>query len=352
MRSKAGELPNYPLSHQPGHSITEKAMEQLQQKLLGPTNLHPPRLPLSTDALSPQATLYEKPRQSVSPVRSRAVEGKLVVNLSEAKARESSLPVTPISYDQQPRPLPPVASRSAAEATWQVALEEATASLTAATSNDPHNTQEAYQHARLRLLQLVAGNKGAALEPIPGLTPTEQSYWSNQLFALSTLLDHDAQADDEKRAALAGSQLADAVTQLSELSALSVRNLTFCKKVYGYGDYEILKESNGKTVFKPGQAVTLYAEMDNFRSESTEKGYHTSLATSYEVLDQNGHRVEGGEFATVDDYCQRHRHDFYIEYTFELPKRIYPSGYQIRLMIRDRLSGKIGKATVDFEIEE
>ena len=98
--------------------------------------------------------------------------------------------------------------------------------------------------------------------------------------------------------------------------------------------------------------MTLYAEIDNFRSESTERGYHTSLATSYEVLDQAGNRVEGGEFANVDDYCRNKRNDFYIEYTFQLPSRIYASNYQLRLLIRDRLSGKIGKATADFEIHE
>ncbi|MGI9458028.1 MAG: hypothetical protein ACR2NU_15795 [Aeoliella sp.] len=278
------------------------------------------------------------------------------------------LPATPIavttptdednsqaSYTELPRPLPPVdeelpstTSDDVPIDTWGESVEQAMAQLAAATSDDPHSTSEAYQHARLRMLNIVAGNEVSALEPIPGLTPTEQSYWSNQLFALATLLDHDEQPDDGQRAALASEHLASAVAKLGELSALSVRNLTFCTEVFGYGDYE----SQEKAVFQPGQSVTLYAEMENFRSESTEKGYHTSLATSYEVLDQNGNRVEGGEFATVDDYCMRQRRDFYIEYTFDLPSRIYANRYQLRLMIRDRLSGKIGKATIDFEIKE
>lgn len=263
------------------------------------------------------------------------------------------------SYEQSPTlmPMPAVATDGMPPQSgmqvdeprdWQDALAGTIDQLARQSSSDPRNTLEAYEHVRLRLLQLAAGNKEQALEPIPGLTPTEQTYWSNQMFAIATLLEHDAMPDDQQRAALAREQLAEAQSRLGELSNLAARNLTFCEKVYGFGDYDRRQSST----FKPGESVTLYTEIDNFRSESTKKGYHTSLATSYEVLDQSGNRVEGGEFATVDDYCARKRNDFYIEYTIELPNRIYASKYQLRLLIRDRLSGKIGKSTVDFEIEE
>jgi hypothetical protein len=231
---------------------------------------------------------------------------------------------------------------------WQDALTLTIQQLSTTSPAEPRNTDEAYQHVRLRLLQLVAGDREHALEPIPGLTPTEQTYWSNQFFAISTLLETEEQPDDQQRANLAATQLAEASAKLGELSHLVIRGTTFCEKVYGYGDYDALEEA----VFAPGHTVTLYAEIGNFRSESTEKGYHTSLATSYEVLDQAGNRVEGGEFGNVDDYCLNKRKDFYIEYTFQLPDRIYASNYQLRLLIRDRLSGKISKSTIDFEIKE
>lgn len=229
---------------------------------------------------------------------------------------------------------------------WQEALSGAIDQLARQSSNDPRNTLEAYEHVRLRLMQLAAGDKDQALDVIPGLTPTEQSYWSNQMFAIATLLEHDSMPDDQQRAALASQQLAEAQSRLGELANLAANSLTFCDKVYGFGDYDKRKTNS----FKAGESVTLYTEIENFRSESTEKGYHTSLATSYEVLDQSGNRVEGGEFANVDDYCARKRSDFYIEYTIELPDRIYASKYELRLLIRDRLSGKIGKSTLELEI--
>ncbi|WP_425398011.1 hypothetical protein [Aeoliella sp.] len=231
---------------------------------------------------------------------------------------------------------------------WQEALGQTIDNLADDVAKDPRSTDEAYQHVRLRLMQLVAGDQDLALEPIPGLTPTEQSYWKNQLFAIATLLDHEAMPEEQARAALAAEQLSEAAARLGELSDLELRNMSFCEKVYGFGDYR-KHQFDG---YKAGQQVKLYAEVDNFRSESDEKGYHTSLATSYEVLDQAGNLVEGGEFAIVEDYCSRKRQDFYIEYTVHIPKQIYPSKYELRLTMRDRLSGKIGKSSVMFEIVE
>ncbi len=231
---------------------------------------------------------------------------------------------------------------------WRDSVDMAIKQLEEVTPPEPRSTHEAYQFSRLRLLQLIAGNGQAPMSPIPGLTPTEQGYWSSQLFALTTMLDHTTHADDQQRAALARSQLQEADRKLGEISQLSILNLSFCTKVLAYGNYVPLE----KTAFRPGQAVRLYAELENFRSDSTEKGYHTSLATSYEVLDKNGDRVAQGEFATIDDYCLRRRRDFYMEFALDLPARVYASSYTLQIQVRDRLSGKLAKSSVPFTIAD
>lgn len=322
---------------------------------------HRTHLPNSTTAeptpLPPADTL---PTYQQHHLPNSASPGMYAPQNLEPSAQAEPMPkvdptIQTAGYDESPKLMPvPDAGESsprpAAEPPrdWRQLANESIERLASQTTAEPRSTADAYQHVRLRLMQLAAGNNQQALEPIPGLTPTEQTYWTNQLFALSTLLDHEALPDEQQRAGLAESQLNEAVGRLGELSNLAVRNLAFCQKVYGYGDYD--KTESGK--FKPGAAVTLYAEVDHYRSESTEKGYHTSLATSYEILDQAGNRVDGGEFATVDDYCGRKRNDFYIEYTIGLPDRIYASHYKLRVLIRDRLSGKIGKSSIEFEIAE
>jgi hypothetical protein len=229
---------------------------------------------------------------------------------------------------------------------WQQHVERAAEHLSKRVVDSPSTTAEIHQHVSLRMLWLLAGDTEKALEPIPHITPGEQDYWKSQLFALATYLDHHAQPDDKRRAAAAVIRLDDAVTNLRQLGSLTLRNLSFCKNVYGYGSLEPF----GADRFSPGQQVSLYVEVENYHSRSTEKGYCTSLASTYELLDDKGERVGGGEFPDVDDCCQSRRRDFHIQYGLALPEGLAAGHYQLELVVKDRQSDKIGHATASFEI--
>jgi hypothetical protein len=103
-------------------------------------------------------------------------------------------------------------------------------------------------------------------------------------------------------------------------------------------------------LFSPGQQVALYVEIENYHSKSTEKGYCTSLGSTYEVLNDHGERIAGGEFPDVDDCCRSRRRDFHIQYGLTLPERMEPGRYRLQLVIKDRQSDKMGHATIAFEI--
>ncbi len=231
---------------------------------------------------------------------------------------------------------------------WQTDLQTTISQLEKNLSPTPRSTNEVHQHMRLRMLHLLADNQEEALAPIPGASPTQQDYWSKQLFALSSFLDNQRQPDDKQRAAGSLIHLDQARSKLAELATLQVRNISFVDQVEGFGIYE-RRESQE---FRPGDPVTLYAEVENFRSDSTKTGYRTALATSYEVVDQNGQRVDGRQFPDVEDICQSQRQDFHMQYGVTLPTRIYPGKYELRLIITDQLSHKIGQAGVPFEIVE
>jgi hypothetical protein len=99
---------------------------------------------------------------------------------------------------------------------WRVLVESAAADLSRRTSASPATTAEVHQHASLRMLHLLAGDTEKALEPIPHISPVEQDYWSRQLFALATYLDHHSQTDDKRRAAASVIHLDQAVSSLRE----------------------------------------------------------------------------------------------------------------------------------------
>ena len=215
-------------------------------------------------------------------------------------------------------------------------------------SNSPATTAEIHQHVSLRILRLLAGQTESALQPIPHISPAEQDYWSRQLFALATYLDHHSQPDDKRRAAASVTHLDEAVANLRDLGALSLRNFAFCKNIYGYGAIEPYQEDR----FSPGQQVALYVEVENYHSRSTKKGFTTSLGSTYEILDEKRERVDGGEFPDVDDCCRSRRRDFHIQYGLTLPPRLTPGQYRLQVVVKDRQSDKIGHATAPFEIRD
>jgi len=231
-------------------------------------------------------------------------------------------------------------------ADWQQLVERAADDLSDRVAATPATTAEVHQHVSLRMLWLLAGDTEKALAPIPHISPAEQDYWSRQIFALATYLDHHSQPDDKRRAAASVNHLDSATTSLRELGALSLRNFMFCKNVYGYGSIETFAND----LFSPGQQITLYVEVENYSSKSTEHGYRTSLGSTYEVLDDHGERIAGGEFPDVDDCCRSRRRDFHIQYGLVLPERIEPGRYQLQLIVKDRQSDKIGHATASFDI--
>jgi hypothetical protein len=94
----------------------------------------------------------------------------------------------------------------------------------------------------------------------------------------------------------------------------------------------------------------VYVEVENFSSSSTAAGYETALGTSYQVLDATGRRVDGAQFRDMVDQCRSRRRDFYLQYTLSMPTGIYPGKYNLELTITDLRAGKIGQATLPFEI--
>ena len=237
-------------------------------------------------------------------------------------------------------------TEDAVQRDWQQHLRLAIDDLNVRLPDGPRSTAEVHQLVSLRLLELLVGNTEAALKPIPNVAAEEQDYWSGQLFALATFLDHHRQPDDERRAAASVVHLDEAVGHLRELGTLSLRNIAFCKNVYGYGAYEPINNPS----FAPGQQVTLYLEVENYHSESTQKGYTTKLGASYELLDEAGERVAGGEFPNVEDCCQSRRRDFHIQYGLVLPKTAKAGKHHLKLVMNDRQSDKMGSASIALEI--
>jgi len=279
--------------------------------------------------------------------------------VSAAPPGDSSKSVRFIGYEaaktENPPPLASTvstpglqSSRDASRLTWDEHLRRAIGALSDEVPDSSRSGDELRRHVRLRLLQLVEGDPEQALKAIAGIPPTQQEFWSAQLYALSTLLDEGFSADVRDRAAEARKHLISAAAELSELSVLELRNMAFCSEVNSYGVHTRFEQYE----FTPGQQLLLYVEVDNFRSEQSEQGYKTTLRSSYAIHDARGNRVAEHDFSSTEDVCQNRRRDFFMRYLVELPERIYPGRHTLTLTIEDVRSQEFAEAKLEFEVVE
>lgn len=260
---------------------------------------------------------------------------------ASASAVQSSLPVQPANH-QTPTTGP------LAKAAWQQQLAPAIVELEKQTRGSPQDADAVARHVWLRMLYLAAGRRDDALKPIPGIAPAQQDYWSKQLFALATYLDSQRTDDSSLRAAEAVQHLTRAAASLAEQGRLRVCNLAFCSAVESYGVHKRIDQHE----FKPDQELLVYAEVENFKSEETEQGFHTALQSSYQILDSQGRRVAHDELPLTEEHCQNRRRDYFVRYFIRLPKTIYDGAYTLEWTIEDTLARKIGQSTIEFTIKQ
>lgn len=276
------------------------------------------------------------PERLPSPPIQTAAAAPVAPPLAPPVAPGLQVQVTPTAYSA---PLQPVAG-SRDELAAAIAQMQQTVPAQAASVADVH------AHMRLRALQLLAGQQEQAYAPIPGATPAQQDFWSKQLFALAAYLDSQPQLDEKLRARAALAPLDDARAKLSELAALEIRHLALAKSVDGFGAY---KPRDGVPI-QPGELLTLYTEIDNFRSMSTAAGFRTTLGASYRLLDAAGTRIDGNQFGDVADDCRTRRRDFHMQCDIPLPKQLTPGRYTLELTVTDHAAASVATATLPLEI--
>lgn len=231
---------------------------------------------------------------------------------------------------------------------WHAPVTAAIRALELQLQGTPTTPAQLAGHAQLRMLYLLVGQQEDALQPIPSAPPAVQEFWAKELYGLATWLDTERTPDATRRAGETKRILEEATTRLGESAPLVVRNLAFCTEVQSYGCAKQFQTYR----FAPGQEVLLYAEVENFASEATPKGFHTSLRSSYQIFDSRGQRVADHQVTTTQEYCQNHRRDFFIAYRLPLPKRIYPGKHTLQLTIEDLKSQKVGQSSIDFTIAD
>ena len=230
---------------------------------------------------------------------------------------------------------------------WRASLDQTLQLLEKELAGSPRQESDgANLAACLRMLHALANHRGEAVAAIEQLPEDEQEYWKHQMHALLLALNADEKHAPSRRAALVLRELRSAQDHLSKLSALDVRNLAFCKAVDSYGCYTEFPTQT----FRPEQEIVLYAEIDNFDVEKVNDKYETELQFSYDILDSSGARVANVALPVDKNRCDNHRRDYFITYTFYLPKDIRPGSYTLQLTVEDLKGHKSNQGSLEFRV--
>ncbi|NNJ25083.1 hypothetical protein [Alienimonas chondri] len=210
--------------------------------------------------------------------------------------------------------------------------------------------QRAEAEIHLRLLHLIAGEHGRALEAVPGLPPAEQEFWQNAIWALSTEMDIDSIPDPADRATHAVAALRVAALKLSEKANLSLKDVNFCHRVDSFGNVQTFERDE----FTPNEPVLIYAAVENFTSERTLEGrFRTVLRSKVEIFRAGG--TELVETLPLDkpmteDLCDNHRQDYFLIYELKIPARIGLGPHVLKLTVEDTLGNATAETELNFTV--
>lgn len=224
------------------------------------------------------------------------------------------------------------------------------AELTSATPTTESERRDFIRrHALLRNLYLLAGRPHDAQQAIPQIDPADQEFWTEMYWAMSSYFDEEMLPSRGDRASQAVDRLASAQRALEPLVPLEIRNLQFCRRIDGYGNYE----SFGVNEFTAGQQLLLYSEVVHFTSEVDPSGVHrTLLESEIEIYSEGASRelIDRTVFPSTEDLCRSRRDDYFHSYRIDLPATVPPGSYVLELTVEDRLSGKTATQSRRFVV--
>jgi hypothetical protein len=97
----------------------------------------------------------------------------------------------------------------------------------------------------------------------------------------------------------------------------------------------------------------IYAEVENLQPElSPLDTYRTSFSGTLEIWsDSSEEPIESWPHASITDDSTTRRSDFYQNYQITLPAHLPQGDYEIRLQVRDDISGRSVDSTLKFAVQ-
>lgn len=254
----------------------------------------------------------------------------------------------------------PVIQSSASEdipvGDWESNIVQAMFAVEQAAANANSDNERQSLEIYLRLLRLIANDRDAAVRSIESLPGQRQTFWREQLFALSQIME--APEDERgqrfinhsRQATKALAHLQNAMQALQTEATLQLKQVQFCEEIRSFGDYDRARS----TMVQSGDPMLVYCEVVNYTTKSLNGSsgefFQTHLVPSYMIFDDRQQVVSQKEFSVVQDRCRSRRQDFYLVLQLEVPD-LSSGKYHLQVSVEDTQAGKIAvSAPLSFQV--
>jgi hypothetical protein len=128
---------------------------------------------------------------------------------------------------------------------------------------------------------------------------------------------------------------------LRQRAALHIEKMLCCRQIDDFGDFVPREPVNGTYTFEGGtgdqlgELVQVYVELRNVSSRRRGESYETRLAGSIKLLDIEGNTAYSRDFTPKPHRGQSPRHDFFVNCSFFVPRKVPPGRYMLCVEVRD-----------------
>ena len=217
---------------------------------------------------------------------------------------------------------------------WQSSTRQAIEQLRYTMTQTPNGGTESNE-IKLRLLEMVLGNKAEAVRPIPSADKTVNEFLGHQVLGFAALLD-DSMQNDRSRYVSAVYRFSEGLQELQNLCPIKLKNVMFVDDMIAYGQY-IARNSQE---FYPGEDALVYMEIENPSmrrfTDRIGDGFEVGVAISYEIRDAHARVVVRQDAGKPAERSLSRKRDFAMTVgPIPLPTSLPPGQYQLRISVTD-----------------
>ena len=182
---------------------------------------------------------------------------------------------------------------------------------------------------RLRVLEMLLGNKTEAAKPMQSADKTVNAFMGNQVLGFAALLD-DSMPDNRGRYVSAAFRFSEGLLELQNLCPFKLKNVMFVDDWVNYGQF-IPRTRD----FHPGESFSVYLELDNPTVRRTVDGFEVAVSISYEIRDSRANVVAKMNIGPAVDRTLSRKRDYGLGFPGSLPTSLAPGQYQLRVSVTD-----------------